>query len=83
MAPPPLPPTATPPPAPPPPAESEEIVLPSDPDPPAQILTTEKNVAAWPKTPGYRGYIGWLKKRCESIRGRGIVEGNEGASPVR
>lgn len=63
-------------------AREEEIVLPSLPAPPAQILTSEANVAAWPRTPGYRGYVGWLKKRCESIRGRTLVEGNAGTSPV-
>jgi serine/threonine-protein phosphatase 2A activator len=76
MPPPPLPPTAAP------AGPTEEISLPSDPAPPAQVLTTDAAVAAWPQTPGYRGYILWLRRRCERIRGRSIVEGKAGASGV-
>jgi hypothetical protein len=62
------------------PLPSDEIFLPSNPEAPAQILTVESHVSEWPPTPGYRAFIGWLKQRCEQIRGRTIIEGNEGAS---
>ncbi|BEJ12469.1 hypothetical protein CspHIS471_0209290 [Cutaneotrichosporon sp. HIS471] len=54
---------------------ADAVVLPSNPAPPAPVLTTEDAVHAWPATPGYRGFIDWLRVRCERIRGRPIVDG--------
>jgi hypothetical protein len=67
-------------------APADAVVLPSNPAPPAPVLTTEDAVHTWPTTPGYRGFIDWLRVRCERIRGRPIVDGPvayDGASEVR
>lgn len=68
-----------PPPAPQPPAQlpTDGIELPSDPFPPAELLRTEDAVKAWPATPGYRAFMGWLKARCASIKGKEIMTGSE------
>ncbi|GMK59923.1 hypothetical protein CspeluHIS016_0901400 [Cutaneotrichosporon spelunceum] len=51
------------------------VILPSSPAAPVPVLTTEDAVQDWPATAGYRGFIDWLRVRCERIRGRPIVVG--------
>jgi hypothetical protein len=57
-----------------------QVQLPSNPAPPVQVLTTEANMEAWHRSPGFRGFMGWLKRRCEKIKGErtrsGEYEGN-------
>lgn len=51
---------------------------------PRQILRTEANVQAWPGTPGFRAFWGWVQRRCERIKGRDIIRGDTSHSaPVR
>ncbi|WOO76907.1 Serine/threonine-protein phosphatase 2A activator 1 [Vanrija pseudolonga] len=74
-----MPPPSAPAPAPPP---TDGIELPSDPFAPAPLLTTEAGVQAWPRTPGYQAFNGWLKARCGSIKGKEIIPGSDGAGPI-
>lgn len=52
--------------------------LPADPAAPQPVLTSERNVAAWPSTPGYQCFQAWLKRRCARIQGQPIRHGTEG-----
>jgi hypothetical protein len=52
--------------------------LPTDPAIPQPVLTSERNVAAWPSTPGYQSFQAWLKQRCARIQGQPIRRGTEG-----
>ncbi|GFZ51999.1 PPIase PTPA-1 [Saitozyma sp. JCM 24511] len=56
-------------------ASRRSVLLPSDPAPPAPLLTTQHNVDLWPSTPGFKGFWGWVQRRCDRIRGREIVTG--------
>lgn len=67
--------------APPAPSDANLVAaLPTDPAPPAPVLTSEKNVAQWPLTPGYQAFMAWLKRRCDRIRGQSIRRGMEGVT---
>ncbi|ORY25088.1 protein phosphatase type 2A regulator [Naematelia encephala] len=59
---------------------SSHVHLPSHPAAPAPILVTESIVAQWPTTPGFKGFWGWIKQRCDRIRGREILLGPPSAS---
>jgi serine/threonine-protein phosphatase 2A activator len=62
---------------------SHAVMLPSDPATPAQILTSQSNVDLWPTTPGFKGFWGWVQRRCERIKGREIMAGTyESSSDV-
>ncbi|CAD6569291.1 MAG: Serine/threonine-protein phosphatase 2A activator 1 [Tremellales sp. Tagirdzhanova-0007] len=43
--------------------------------PPAPVLVTDATVAQWPSTPGFIAFWGWVKRRCERIKRREILEG--------
>jgi hypothetical protein len=60
-----------------------EILLPVEPAKPQPILTTESTVAQWPTTPGFQAFWGWIKRRCERIKGKDILSGDyNGTSEV-
>ncbi|KAL7418719.1 Serine/threonine-protein phosphatase 2A activator 1 [Cryptotrichosporon argae] len=59
---------------------STDVLLPSDPALPVRRLTTNAAVAQWPLTPGYRGFVGWLRRRCARVRGRGVLVGDYASS---
>ncbi|KAL1413219.1 Serine/threonine-protein phosphatase 2A activator 1 [Vanrija albida] len=61
---------------------ADGVELPADPFSPAPLLTTEAAVAEWPRTAGYQAYTGWLRRRCERIRGKGIIPGSDGKGPI-
>ena len=55
----------------------------SPPSLPAQLLTTDEAVTAWPATVGFRSFWEWIKRRCERIKGKAIMQGPyEQCSPV-
>jgi len=58
-----------------------EILLPSNPEEPSPILADEAVFAAWPRSPGFRAFWGWIQRRCERLRGKEIVRGDYGQSP--
>lgn len=67
-------------------APADAVLLPSNPAPPAPVLRGEAAVEAWPQSAGYRGFIDWLRRRCERIKGKPIIDGEaayEGAGEVR
>jgi serine/threonine-protein phosphatase 2A activator len=57
-----------------------EILLPSNPEEPSPILADEAVFAAWPSSPGFRAFWGWIQRRCERLKGRDIVRGDYGQS---
>ena len=63
-------------------SSSRSVVLPSDPAPPRQILTTDTAVAQWHTTPGFRGFWGWTTRRCDRIKGKQIMEGSNDSTSV-
>ena len=63
-------------------SSSRSVVLPSNPAPPRQILNTDTVVAQWHTTPGFRGFWGWTTRRCDTIRGKQIVEGSDDSTSV-
>jgi len=58
-----------------------EILLPSRPEEPSPILADEAVFAAWPSSPGFRAFWGWIQRRCERLKGKEIVRGDYGQSP--
>jgi serine/threonine-protein phosphatase 2A activator len=57
-----------------------EILLPSNPEEPGPILADEAVFAAWPRSPGFRAFWGWIQRRCERLKGKEIVRGDYGQS---
>jgi serine/threonine-protein phosphatase 2A activator len=57
-----------------------EILLPSNPEEPSPILADEAVFAAWPRSPGFRAFWGWIQRRCERLKGKEIVRGDYGQS---
>lgn len=51
----------------------QTVVLPSEPEEPAPILTNDVVVSQWPQTAGFQGFWGWIKRRCERIKGKSIL----------
>lgn len=49
---------------------------------PIQCLTTEEAVRRWSSSPGLMGFTGWLRRRCEKIRGREIMDDGWGGSSI-
>jgi len=60
--------------------ERTEILLPSDPEEPVPILGNEAVFAAWPRSPGFRAFWGWIQRRCERLKGTSIARGDCGPS---
>ena len=58
-----------------------EILLPSNPEEPSPILADEAVFAAWPRSPGFRAFWGWIQRRCERLKDKEIVRGDYGQSP--
>lgn len=58
-----------------------EILLPSDPEEPSPILADEAVFTAWPRSPGFRAFWGWIQRRCERLKGTSIIRGDYGQSP--
>ncbi|WVR03592.1 hypothetical protein IAU60_000584 [Kwoniella sp. DSM 27419] len=52
------------------------IYLPTDPAVPRPCLTTDTAVAQWHASPGFQAFWGWIRRRCERIKGREIVRGD-------
>jgi hypothetical protein len=52
---------------------STEIELPSQPERPSPILADEDVHAAWPKSPGFRAFWGWIQRRCDRLKGRPVM----------
>ena len=63
------------------PAARTEILLPSHPEEPSPILADEAVFAAWPRSPGFRAFWGWIQRRCERLKGKEIVRGDYAQSP--
>jgi len=53
-----------------------EIELPSEPERPNPILADEDVHAAWPKSPGFRAFWGWIQRRCDRLKGKSIAKGD-------
>jgi serine/threonine-protein phosphatase 2A activator len=43
-------------------------------------LADEAVFAAWPRSPGFRAFWGWIQRRCERLKGKEIVRGDYGQS---
>ncbi|WWC58169.1 uncharacterized protein I303_100705 [Kwoniella dejecticola CBS 10117] len=56
-------------------SRSQGIYLPSDPAKPRPCLTNDSAVSQWHTTPGYQAFWGWIKRRCERIKGKEILRG--------
>ncbi|WVW81825.1 hypothetical protein I302_103822 [Kwoniella bestiolae CBS 10118] len=56
-------------------SRSQAIYLPANPAPPRQCLTTDSAVAQWHTSPGFQAFWGWIKRRCERLKGKEILRG--------
>nr|XP_019014526.1 serine/threonine-protein phosphatase 2A activator 1 [Kwoniella pini CBS 10737]OCF53307.1 serine/threonine-protein phosphatase 2A activator 1 [Kwoniella pini CBS 10737] len=56
-------------------SRSQGVYLPTNPAIPRQCLNTDSAVSQWHTTPGYQAFWGWIKRRCERIRGKDILRG--------
>lgn len=58
------------------------VELPRNPAKPVQCLTTDEAMLKWHRSAGFAGFNGWLKRRCERIKGRYIIDGDIGDSAM-
>ncbi|WVQ80918.1 serine/threonine-protein phosphatase 2A activator 1 [Cryptococcus sp. DSM 104549] len=51
------------------------ISLPTIPAPPRPCLTTDALVDRWEKSDGFQCFWGWIRRRCERIKGKEVMRG--------
>ncbi|WWC85833.1 uncharacterized protein L201_000700 [Kwoniella dendrophila CBS 6074] len=56
-------------------SRSQAIYLPTSPALPRLCLSSESAVSEWQTTPGFQAFWGWIKRRCERIKGKEILRG--------
>ncbi|KAK4685880.1 serine/threonine-protein phosphatase 2A activator, partial [Tremellales sp. Uapishka_1] len=63
----------------------QQLQLPENSRPSAQLLTSDSILSKWQLSPGYSAFTSWLKRRCERVVGRDILVGSNQASsePIR
>ncbi|WRT63817.1 uncharacterized protein IL334_000742 [Kwoniella shivajii] len=57
-------------------SRSQGVYLPTNPVLPRPCLTTDSAVSQWHSSPGFQGFWGWIKRRCERIKGKEILRGD-------
>lgn len=54
-------------------SRTTSLQLPAQPEEPQPFLTNDEVVSRWLASPGFQAFWAWIRRRCDTVRGRDIM----------